>query len=109
MRDEAVRDGEAAQGGSNVGALGAREEADVMFGGVGDGRGVHLILFEWRRRLFGRAAEMTAGETSEMVGGWLRSLSASACMKQPVMVLTPLKSFHKYASSFLSPFFFFWN
>lgn len=52
MSDEAVGDGEAAPAaGSNAGALGAREGADTRF---------HLILFEWRRRLFGGAAEMMA-------------------------------------------------
>lgn len=33
MRDEAVGAGKATRGGSNVGALGAREEADTQFGG----------------------------------------------------------------------------
>lgn len=81
---------------SNAEALRTWEEVVTWLG-----EKIRLILFESRyqlsERLFGRAGEMMAWEGSEIVGGWLRSLWASAWMKQPVMVLTPLKSFHKYA------------
>lgn len=81
---------------SNAEALRTWEEVVTWLG-----EKIRLILFESRyqlsERLFCRAGEMMAWEGSEIVGGWLRSLWASAWMKQPVMVLTPLKSFHKYA------------